>query len=221
MPCRKPPPRRDTTAIPGRRRGTHAATHCTRCTREPSRANEASTEAHAPTRRSCSSAPSSAKLPPRSDSAAVSVRPARSCTTPMSRQSARQQAHPAVERPMRRAPQMPVPARPPAHDDREPLVAGPAGHGHRRQRAVQDEDADGRGHADGVGLPAQHEHTEDQPHGHRHDLPGAPARPARRRARGARTGSATRRSPLTRRGPGPAATPAAASLREGPSLSPM
>ena len=42
--------------------GKDAATHCTRCTGEPSRASEDSTEAQAPTRRSCSSAPSSAKL---------------------------------------------------------------------------------------------------------------------------------------------------------------
>ena len=69
--------------------GNDAATHCTRCTGEPSRANDVRTEAHAPTRRSCSSAPSRAKPRPRNESAAVSVRVPRSCTTPMSCQSAR------------------------------------------------------------------------------------------------------------------------------------
>ena len=87
--------------------GNAAATHCTRCTGEPSRANEASTDDHAPTRRSCSSAPKSAKLPPRSESAAVSVRPARSCTTPMSCQSARRRRKPR-RAPIRRAPRRPV-----------------------------------------------------------------------------------------------------------------
>ena len=93
-PRRAPPRRRDTTASPRPSSGKDAATHCTRCTGEPSRASEASTEAQAPTRRSCSSAPSRAKLPPRSDSAAVSVRPARSCTTPMSCQPARRRRIP-------------------------------------------------------------------------------------------------------------------------------
>ena len=92
--------------------GNEAATHCTRCTGEPSRANDARTEDHAPTRRSCSSAPSRAKLRPRNESAAVSVRVPRSWTTPMSCQSARSRRTPRNApmcrahrgRPTRRAP---------------------------------------------------------------------------------------------------------------------
>ena len=155
--------------------GKDAATHCTRWTGEPSRASDDSTEAHAPTRRSCSSGPSSAKLPPRSDSAAVSVRGgavvhhAHVVPAGVQQPQAAQRAHPPP------APRGAPPGRP-AHRDRQPLVARPARHRHRRQRAVEDEDADRRRHARRVGLPAQHEHAEDEPDRHGDDLPGPPPR---------------------------------------------
>ena len=159
--------------------GNEAATHCTRCTGEPSRASDDSTEDHAPTRRSCSSAPRRAKLLPRSASAAVSVRPARSCTTPMSCQSARKRRR-VASAPMRPGAGGPAPPAgtpcPPAHRNGQPLVARAARHGHGGQRAVEDQDADGGGDADRVGLPAQDQHAEDQPDGDGDDLAGPPSR---------------------------------------------
>ena len=97
--------------------GNDAATHCSRCTGEPSRASDERTEAHAPTRRSCSSAPRSAKLPPRSDSAAVSVRAGAVVHHAHVLPAGAQQAH-AAQRPD--APPAPRarPARAPAHDHR-------------------------------------------------------------------------------------------------------
>ena len=61
-------------------------------------------------------------------------------------------------------------------------------------RAVEDEDADGGGHARCVGLPPQDQHPEQQPDGHGDDLAG--------------TGSGQRAAPLAR--PEPVARTAAA-----------
>ena len=102
--------------------------------------------------------------------------PRRSCTTPMSCQPARSSRTPRSAPMPAAGPRRAGPAGAPAHDDRQPLVAGAARHRHGGQRAVEDEDADGRRHARRVGLPAQHQHAEHEPDGHGDDLPGPPAR---------------------------------------------
>ena len=127
-----------------------------------------------PTRRSCSSAARRAKLRPRSASAAVSVRALVSCTTPMPCQPVSSRRRPRNAAQGRR----PGPAHSagrPAHRDRQPLVPGPARHRHRGQRAIEHQDADRRGHARRVGLPAQRQHAEEEADGHGDDLPGPPA----------------------------------------------
>ena len=179
--------RKERTPLPSS--GKEDASHCRRCTGEPSRAADARTEAHAPTRRSCSSVPSSAKLRPRSDSAAVSVRAARSCTTPMSCHSTWSRRRP---RSVRRGPDLAPPrtARLEADRDRHPLVPGAAGHRHGGQRAVEDEDAQGRGYPGDVRLPTQHQHAEDEADGDREDLARPPAGERPAAARAGRSGSA-------------------------------
>ena len=68
------------------------------------------------------------------------------------------------------------PAGSPTHRHGKPLVPRAARHGHRRQRAVEDEDADGGRHAHRIGLRAQHEHGEDEADRDREDLAGPPSR---------------------------------------------
>ena len=68
------------------------------------------------------------------------------------------------------------PAGAPADRDRQPFVARAARHGDRRQRAVEDEDADGRRHTRRVGLPAQHQHAENEADRHGEDLARPPPR---------------------------------------------
>ena len=187
-----PSSRYDRTPCPSS--GNDAATHCTRCTGEPSRAREASTDAHAPTLRSCSSAPRRAKLLPRSASTAVRVRPERSCTTPMSCHSARRSRR--DRRASMRPPSLRVrpgtqsthdsppepaqcavgtrPASAPADRNGQPLVARTARHRHGGKCAIEHEDADRGGNPCRVGLPSQHQHGEDQADGDRHDLTRPP-----------------------------------------------
>ena len=194
--------RYDRTPVPSS--GKDAATHCTRCTGEPSRASDERTEAHAPTRRSCSSAPSRAKLRPRSESAAVSVRAVRSCTTPMSCQPARSSRTPR-NAPICRAPRAPVRRAPqhtttgshssPVRPDTGTVASAP--YSTRTPMAAA--------HAERVGLPPQHEHPEHEAHGDGDDLARPPP--------GQRTGALARTEAVAR--PSVAAHPARRPRRGG------
>ncbi len=87
------------TAVPSS--GTQDSIHWSRCTADPSRTGDASTRAHAATRASCSSGPRRAKLCPRTDSTAVTVRARSSTTTPNPRAWARPRWSPSAEETIR------------------------------------------------------------------------------------------------------------------------
>ena len=98
----------------------------------------------------------------------------------------------------------------PAHRHGQPLVAGAPRHRHRRQRAVEHEDADGCGDAHRIGLPPQHQHAEHQTDRNGDDLAGPP--PGQRATAAPRGPNRYRdpASPLTRCPLRPEATPPAA-----------